>query len=201
MITTITHAAKECALTEGDLVSLLRIAYLASHKVRPKTPTSTSRDAYSHAERTEELYRSPMHTVSTGQVLDPAEQVAPESVLGPTTYARLLTVLAQRKTLEIISKWKQLPKGSLVNFTCLEQVQQATRPETIRHFLGLATRRITGSSDKGKTRIKDHDEDHARSAFMDGAELGAALVAFDNATNSVYGASMVGARKEQVRQT
>lgn len=220
MIINITHAAKECALTEGDLVSLLRIAYLASHKVLPNTSTTTDLAALSYLERSEELYHLPKGTLATGQILEPALHVATQSVLGPTTYTRLLTVLAQRKTLGIISKWKQLPKGSLLEFTCLEQVQQATRPETIRHFLGLATRRLTEFGDKGRRilelanpdgvdasdisrlplshRIKNQSGIRALFAFTDGAELGTALIAFDNATNSVYGASMVGARKEQV---
>ncbi|KAG1900306.1 uncharacterized protein F5891DRAFT_1033352 [Suillus fuscotomentosus] len=197
LVSTLSHAAESCGVTNAEIESLLRMAYLASRKVKSASELDRSKpeDRYTCVERMEEIFRSPMYTVSLNMTVDAPLQIADESIMGPTALARLLVVLAQRKAFDTIQGLKKAPNG-LSSSTCLNHVQQITNPDVIRRFLKIALQRVQASMDKGRERSRENDNNYARVAFTSAAELSAALVAFDNHTQGQYSKEVLGARKE-----
>lgn len=198
LIATLTHIADECQVSDADLVFLLRIGNAASQPVKTMQQIFSDTDSYVWVERSFQIFRSPMYTVYTEDKVDPPLQIVEEPMMGPTAFVRLLTMLATRDLLEKIPKWKKLPAG-ISGTTTLAQVKQMTGPERIRTLLPLALRRVTGHRELGHKRIKrDNEMDFAGFAYSCAAELAAALVAFDEATDGKYRDLLHGARKELV---
>ncbi|KIK41686.1 hypothetical protein CY34DRAFT_805777 [Suillus luteus UH-Slu-Lm8-n1] len=197
LVSTLSHAAESCGVTNAEIESLLRMAYIASRKVKSESELDDTKpeDRYTCTERTEEIFRSPMYTVSLNMQVDAPLQIADESIIGPTALARLLVVLAQRKAFDTIQGLKKAPNG-LSSSTCLNHVQQITNPDVIRRFLKIALQRVRASMDKGRERARKSDNDYAKAAFTSAAELSAALVAFDSHTQGQYSKEVLGARKE-----
>src|SRR5258708_3740701 len=54
LITTLTHAADSCGITNAELESLLRVAYVASQKVK-QADNETEEDHLMHVERTQDM--------------------------------------------------------------------------------------------------------------------------------------------------
>ncbi|KAG1741487.1 uncharacterized protein EDB91DRAFT_1130708 [Suillus paluster] len=197
LVSTLSHAAESCGVTNAEIESLLRMAYLASRKIKSTNELDHTKpeDQYMSVERAKEIFRSPMYTVSLGIQVDAPLQIADESVMGPTALARLLVVLAQRKAFDTIQGLKKAPNG-LSTSTCLNHVQQITNPDVIHRFLKIALQRVKACMDKGRDRARKSDNDYARAAFTSAAELAAALVAFDTQTQGQYSKEVIGARKE-----
>jgi hypothetical protein len=197
LVSTLSHAAESCGVTNAEIESLLRMAYLASRKVKSASEIDLTKpeDRYMFVERTEEIFRSPMYTVSLNMQVDEPLQIADESIMGPTALARLLVVLAQRKAFDTIQGLKKAPNG-LSSSTCLNHVQQITNPDVIRRFLKIALQRVKASMDKGRERARKSNNVLAKAAFTSAAELAAALVAFDSHTQGQYSNDVLGARKE-----
>jgi hypothetical protein len=197
LIATLTHAAKECNVSDTDLVSLLRIGFLGSQNIKTMQQITSEVDQYTWIERAEEIFRSPLFTVFTLDKVEAPEQIADESVMGPTALIRLVTVLAERGILENIQKWKKLPAGTSSS-TTLTQVKQITSLDVLRRILLLGVKRVTARREKGHKRYRENDVAYAAVAYSTGAELAAALVAFDRATNGKWADSIRGAHKELV---
>lgn len=198
IIASLTHVADECNVNDSDLVSLLRIGHAASQNIKTMQQISTEQDSYTWVERELELFRSPMFTVYTLEKVEPPTQIANESIMGPTAFIRLLTVLAQRDVLKDIHKWKKLPAGTS-DTSSLSQVKQIANPEGIQRALPLIVKRVTARREVGHRRIRQTNEaDHAGFAYATAAELAAALIAFDDATGGKYESLIRGTREELV---
>ncbi|KAG1769351.1 hypothetical protein EDD22DRAFT_869015 [Suillus occidentalis] len=197
LVSTLSHAAESCGVTNAEIESLLRMAYIASRKVKNASELDHTKpeDRYTCTERNEEVFRRPMYTISLNMQVDAPLQIADESIMGPTALARLLVVLAQRKAFDTIQGLKKAPNG-LSSSTCLNHVQQITNPDVIRRFLKIALQRVKASMDKGRERARKSNNDYAKAAFTSAAELSAALVAFDSHTQGQYSKEVLGARKE-----
>lgn len=199
LIATLSHFVDQCNISDADLLSFLPIGLAASQNIKSmQQSTRAEADTYTWIERSMEIFRSPIHTVFTLEKVYPPQQIADESIIGPTAYLRLLTVLASRGTLKAIQKWKRLPKESSF-FTTLTEVKAASNRDAIQRTLVLALNRLTARRETGHKRIREEDEmDFAGFAYSSGAELAAALVAFDVASKGEWEAQIRGARKELV---
>lgn len=199
LIATLSHFVDECNISDADLASFLPIGLAASQNVKSMQQSArVEADTYTWIERSTEIFRSPVYTVFTYDKVYPAQQIAEESVLGPTAYLRLLAVLSSRGTLKGIQKWKRLPKEASPSVS-LADVKAAAHRDAIQRTLALALNRVTARRETGHKRIrKDNEMDHAGFAYSSGAELAASLVAFDVASKGEWEAQIRGARKELV---
>lgn len=155
LIATLTHAVTECNISDNDLISLLRIGNDASQPIKTMRQIASETDQYKYMERNFELFRSPLYTVFTLAKVEPPLQIAEESVMGPTVFARLLTVLAKRDVLQAIPQMVKLSVGC-------SDCKKITSTETIRRFLVLAAKRVTARREQGHKRIrKDNEMDYA----------------------------------------
>ncbi|EGO03466.1 hypothetical protein SERLA73DRAFT_45690 [Serpula lacrymans var. lacrymans S7.3] len=198
LIATVTHAADRCGVTNVELESFLHIAYEGSFKIKGSADHLNEKDAYTLIERSEEVFRSPLYTVTTKQAVDDVpEHIADESVMGPTALTRLLVNLAQRNVFDVIQGLTKPPKD-LSFTTSLQHIQQITHPDVISRFLKIALQRVKDRCETGRRRTRENDLDYARVAFTSAAELAAALVAFDDLTRGKYSEEVHGARRELV---
>ena len=196
LISTLTHAAESCGVTNAEIESLLRIAYTASRRIRRQEECKTRVDYLSHVELS---VGSDGVTAATQPTQGPKVlfKIGSECVLGPTALARLLVVLAQRKALEIIQGLKKPPNG-LSSYTSLHHVQQITHPAVIQRFLTIALERVFASTENGRNHFTQRRYGPAQISFTCSAELAAALLAFDAHTEGHYSNQVRGARKELV---
>ncbi|KAL4076218.1 hypothetical protein V8B97DRAFT_1923525 [Scleroderma yunnanense] len=195
LISTLTHAAESCGVTNAEIESLLRIAYTASRRIHRKEECLTSVEYLLHVERSVGS-GLPEPTLQGPNGPKALFKVGSESVLGPIALTRLLTVLAQRKALDTIQGLKKPPNG-LSSCTSLHHVQQITHPAVIHRFLTIALQRVMACTAEGRRRFTQCRYGLAQVSFICSAELAAALVAFDARTEGRY-RSQVGARKELV---
>jgi hypothetical protein len=128
------EVTSECNVSDSDLISLLRLGHSASQTFQSMQQFSSGLDTHTWIERTLELFRSPLFTVFMLEKFDPPTQVAGESVMDPTAFIRLLTVLAQRGILQDIRKLKKLPVGTSPS-TSLTQVKQIADAEGLQRSL------------------------------------------------------------------
>lgn len=125
-------------------------------------------------------------------------QVAQEAYMGPTAHARVLTLLANRGMLANISRRTQSLKGVSPRMT-LPILRQLTSDAALRKFATLGRERLTERKDDGLRRFKEAKApDYACVAYLTAAELAAALVAFDEATQGVYVSQLAGVRRDLV---
>lgn len=138
-------------ISDGELLSFLRVAYLASQSSLKKTWENfvprNLRETCEHSERTTDAYRKVIWSNANDHPSDPACIVPEQAITGPIALLRLLTVLARRGILEEVPKWTTLPAGTAPG-TDLRQVQQITSPEVIQKLLPLVVRRTTISREK-----------------------------------------------------
>ncbi|EIW74497.1 hypothetical protein CONPUDRAFT_113510 [Coniophora puteana RWD-64-598 SS2] len=202
IISTLTHAAESCGITNAHIESFLHIAYLGCRK-GGKYPEDcrTQKELLASLEHEEEVFAHP-HEVASGHT--PTEDpfaVAPQRVLGPTTLIRLLTILAQRKALTGIQTLRKPPNG-LSSSTSLSHIQLITHPDVIRRAIKISQRRILDRIDRGRKRQASGKDDpslsSACSIFTSAGELAAALLALDEHTEKIYSAEIRGARKQLV---
>jgi hypothetical protein len=188
LIATLTYATSRNELAHDDIFSLLRITDTA---VRP-----SEADSYRRIETNLELYREPLYTILVGAEVEAPLQVANELYMGLVAHIRLLTLLAQNNILAV--PISQLPTSISTQMT-LDQLKRLCTPKVIRKVLSLARKRITGRREVGHKRFrKDNDLGYACFAYITAAELAAALVTFNNATQGLYQEEISGAGREQV---
>jgi hypothetical protein len=99
LVSTITHAAESCGITNAEIESLRRIEFLALRKIKSMGGVDENKleDRYMFIERAEHIFRRPMYTISLHMQVDAPLQISDESVMGPTALARLFVVLTQRQ--------------------------------------------------------------------------------------------------------
>lgn len=178
---------------------MLRITDAA---VRPPAKSlqavSSDNEGFFYIENIFELYRKPLSAVYTRDEVEPPLQVANEAYMGPTAHARLLTILAERKLLDDISKFSTVPKSTSSRMT-LSRFRGICTPEAIRKFLNLAKQRVTARREEGHTRFRQKRElDYACVAYTTAAELAGSLIAFNVASQGSYQEEVSGVRREQV---
>lgn len=199
LIATLSYAARENIVAQDDLLSLLRITDAAARPLAKSLQEVSSEDeGFLYIENTFELYRKPLSAVFTQDEVEPPLQVANETYMGPTAHARLLTILAERKLLDNISKFSTVPKSISSRMT-LSQFKRICAPEAIRKFLNLAKQRVAARREEGHTRFRQKRElDYACTAYTTAAELAGSLIAFNLASQGLYQEEISGLRREQV---
>ncbi|KAL4069126.1 hypothetical protein J3A83DRAFT_4095262 [Scleroderma citrinum] len=195
LISTLTHTADSCGVTNAAIESLLCIAYKASHRIPRKEECQTGIEYLCHVERN--VGKDPPLTVKNPEGPEVLFKIGNKSVLGPTALARLLVVLAQRKALDTIQGLKK-PRNGLSSCTSLHQIQQITHPAIIRRFLTIALERVITHTQEGHNNYAKGQYGFAQIFFVGSAELAAALVAFDSHTEGQYSDHIRGARRELV---
>ncbi|KAL4066088.1 hypothetical protein J3A83DRAFT_4392195 [Scleroderma citrinum] len=196
LISTLTHAAESCCVSNAEIESLLYIAYTASHRILREEECRTQVEYLLHVERSvgHNVFRIGSKRRKCPEMLF---KIGDESVLGPSALARLLVVLAQRRSLETIQGMKKPPNG-LSSCTSLHQVQQITHLAVIRRFLTIALARMMACTQQGRNYYTQGRYTFARILFTSSAELAAALIALDSHTEGQYSEQVRGARKELV---
>lgn len=198
IIATLMHTGLDDKIIDDDLMSLLRVGNGGSRPVKTLGQLHSPTDYQDYVESSIELYLKPMSAVCMHGEVEPPLQVADEALIGPTAHARLLTLLAQRGLLQRISKMAKLPKG-VSKRTTLAILKQMTAPVAIRKFLTLAHQRVTAGREKGHRRFRVNKKlNYAYFAYVTAAELAAALLAFEEATEGAYSGDVEGVRRELV---
>ncbi|EIW78046.1 hypothetical protein CONPUDRAFT_62229, partial [Coniophora puteana RWD-64-598 SS2] len=180
LITTLTHFADATGVKNVDLYPLLTVAYQASFKI----------DDEKERHRTQDICNWPswaLLTMDRYGYIDPFH-VAPERVLGPTAFARLLVILAHRNALNNTQFLHKAPE-SLSPVTSLTQIQQMTHPDVIRRFLTISLYRAKDHIEEAMyMESKEVGKYLPRSSviFNGTAELAAAIVAFADLTGDAY---------------
>lgn len=180
-----------------DLLSLLRVAYLASQKVKAAAG-GTVQETCEYAEANQEIWRVPMWSLETQpEILDGVAQVAPGIMTGPTALIRLLIPLAKRGIIEESQTWTSLPPGTQQG-TSLTQVKQILSPAVISHVLPFALKRVTAHRERGNTLSNYSKTNYARASYLASAELASYLVEFNKASEDKWADKVQGAQKELV---
>ena len=159
----------------SDMLSFLRVAYLASQKLQTINETSNFVDCLKIAEREEEVFRSPVWVVECHMKVDAPGQIPQEAVLGPIALIRLLTRLAKSGVLESAQTWTNLPEGCDPK-TILAQVKQITNQDVIKKLLSLGVKRVAASREQGVSRSISGAHYYTRFTFVSGAELAHVLL-------------------------
>ncbi|EIW74188.1 hypothetical protein CONPUDRAFT_170212 [Coniophora puteana RWD-64-598 SS2] len=176
LITTLSHGADAIGIRNIDIYAFLPIAYRASQKTyqedQPEVQIRVLPDW---------LYLGG-NFEREGEI-DPYFLVT-ETMLGPTAYARLLVVLAQRNALKSVQSLQKPPTG-LSPTTSLAQLRQITHPDVISRFLNIAIFRVQSAMEKAE-KVVQVDMIGGGLVFEGTAELAAAMVAFDDITGGEY---------------
>lgn len=191
-------------IPDATLVSLLRIAYLGTKNGRwpdanlDDMPLPTPRELHEHMEWIAGLFRTPMciSDEDYGAGVDAQSQIPAAVISAPIALLRLLTVLARRGTLDACAAWTALPDGAAPD-TDLGQVQQIASAPVVRKTLGLALKRVAAMREKAKKHVANAPF-RARFDYRTTAELAAAVVALDDATQGRWRSKVRGVRKELV---
>ncbi|EIW76625.1 hypothetical protein CONPUDRAFT_168452 [Coniophora puteana RWD-64-598 SS2] len=218
LIITLTHFSESCGVTNAELMSFLRIAYEASHKIS-ESPWDVNGPRAEGSSTAEALPVWHDRCDPPPIFAETIRVFVSEQHIGPTALVRLLAVLAQRKALSGIQTLKKPPPG-LSQTTTLAHVQQITHPDVIRRIIAISNGRLDRSLESGRLLMTQdprkspeeqpfpHDyicvaddlpkEESACSGFLNAAELAAALVALDTHTGGAYAPEICGARKKLV---
>lgn len=192
------------SIKDEDLLSFLRVTYLASQASLALAKDSTATSSYDAIlERTERLasvFRTP---VNMAFVVGPQryEQDAPyhipaQSVGAPTALLRLLVVLAKRGALERAHSWTALPKDCAPG-TDLQQVKQIMGHQVLKKLIPLVVKRITYTRESTRM-VAMADPWKARATYVEAAQLGATVLSLDRVTNGRWKDNMRGLKKELV---
>ena len=186
-----------------DVVSFLRIAYLATKKGNAfaadlaNFATGSLQAFQEHAEWVAAILRSPLSCAHWGELgvnVEAPCQIPEIAISGPTALLSLLTVLARRGLLDKIPSWTTVPAESVPG-TNLIQVQQITSAAVTKKLLPLILKRVIAQRENTRRYIPSKPY-VARSDYCHVAALAAALVAFDGATNGNQRAGILGTWKE-----
>ncbi|EKM57732.1 uncharacterized protein PHACADRAFT_182186 [Phanerochaete carnosa HHB-10118-sp] len=185
LISAITHLDN---ISDGELISFLRVAYLASQGSLKKSLENfvprSHREICEQSERTTDAYRKAVWANVADYPSEPTCIVPEQAISGPVALLRLLTILAERGVLDEIPKWTSVPVGTVPG-TELKQVQQITSLEVIQKLLPLVVRRVTIARDKVREWVvspKPGDGHMARAHSLPPAELAVSLFTFNEAT-------------------
>ncbi|EKM48435.1 uncharacterized protein PHACADRAFT_214799 [Phanerochaete carnosa HHB-10118-sp] len=169
LISAITHLDN---ISDGELISFLRVAYLASQGSLKKSLENfvprSHRETCEQSERTTDAYRKAVWANVADYPSEPTCIVPEQAISGPVALLRLLTILAERGVLDEIPKWTSLPVGTVPG-TELKQVQQITSLEVIQKLLPLVVRRVTIARDKVREWVvspKPRRRTHGTSALF-----------------------------------
>lgn len=188
-------------LPTADILSFLRLAYTSSMRVKPllELEPGDLGAITDHVERTAEIARIPTWAAYTGTQVDSTLQVASQSILGPTAYLRLLTILAHRGILDEIPNWTldQVPEG-LDPSTNLAQLQQITDPAILKKLMGFITKRASIRREEGGLLFKKGDWDTARVQYNAASEALVALLSLEQEGKGRWKGTLKGARSELV---
>lgn len=196
-----THAE---GIENGDLLTLLRIAYVASQAAisptRDRPPTIMPSDMLACMERVTDLFRFP---VSMAYISDPrgfdrdaTSHMPAQGVGAPTALLRLLSVLEERGIIEDAQSWSTLPAGCVPG-TDLRQVKQILSPPVIKKLIPLVIKRMSASRELARMDVATQQW-KVRARYVEAAQLGAALLAFDRTTEERWGKTTRGLKKELV---
>jgi len=156
-----------------------------------------SETGYQRIEKTFELNRKPFYSLILEAEVESPLQVANELHMGPIAHIRLLTLLSANNILAEPSKIS-LPMSISTHMT-LVQLKQLCTPDRIRKVLSVSRMRITVHREVGHQRFrKEKDLGHAHFAYATAAELAAAMVNFNNASQGMYQEELSGVQREQV---
>ena len=199
IIAAITHSTK---VKDADLLSLLRVAYLAT---KTSTPLSAEELGYPNThnqceltERTAYINRVPVSSIIVPNAkIDSPVQVAGASVLGPTALLRLLIVFAERGVLDKIPSWTALPAGTVPG-TRISQVQQISSAAVLKILISVVCKRVVERREWCRMHVSHGNLYPSRAAYRQVAELGAAMASFERATNGLWRYALCGMRKELV---
>ena len=198
LIATLSHSSAASMISDDHLLSLLRIGSGACRPVKTMDQIRSEADQYLYIENAFGLYRKPMFAVFTEDDVDSPLQVAEEPAMGPTTQARLLTLLSQRGLLPKINKLTKLPPA-ISSRTTLAQFKQIVSPDAIQRGLVLAKQRLTKRRELGHKRFRiDGEIDFAMQAYSTAAELAVSLIMFDHVADGGYKNQLEGVRRELV---
>ncbi|EIW83539.1 hypothetical protein CONPUDRAFT_152556 [Coniophora puteana RWD-64-598 SS2] len=203
LITTLTHQAQSCSITNAQIESFLHIAYHSCQKPC-KLPDQVGGGDEMLYGRGVLRYPTVSNSPTTGTKTGIPFIICSQAILGPIALIRLLVILAQRKAIAGIQALRKAPAG-LSSSTSLEHIKQITHPEIIRRVITIAQERILGTIQGGRDHLKQGKEGKEGgdinltcSFFTSAAELALALIALDTHTDGAYTAEIRGARKQLV---
>lgn len=182
-------------------MSLVRIAYLACHKIKSQEEVlagDNPDDLFIWQERNQEILRVPLSGLDVN--VDTADEIASiprEATMGPIALVRVLTRLAERGLLDQSQTWTELPEGVSPDVS-LDNLKQITSPPILRKVLSVTLKRVTAYRDVGKERAQRAEHRRALLAFVPAAELASCLLEFNVVTSGKYSEAIRGARKELV---
>ena len=188
-------------LPTADILSFLRLAYTSSMRIKPllELKPGDLGTILEYLERTAEIARLPTWAAHTGTQVDSVLQVPCQSILGPTAYLRLLTILARRGVLDEIPNWTldQVPDG-LDPSTDLAQLRQITDPVIFKKLMGFVTKRAAMRREEGASVFKRDDFDGARMQYTAASEALVALLSLEKEGKGRWKNARNGARTELV---
>ena len=188
-------------LSTADILSFLRVAYTSSMRVKPllELEPGDLGAINDYLERTAEIARLPTWAAYTGTQVDSILQVACQSILGPTAYLRLLTILARRGILDKMPNWTldQVPEG-LDPSTNLAQLRQITDPAILKKLMGFITKRASMRREEGRLVFQKADCDGARVQYTAASEALVALLSLEQEGKGKWKGTLKGARSELV---
>ena len=189
------------SVTDGELVSFLRASYMATQsslklslqRVSPRT----HRETCEHGERNTEIYRKAIWAGHMNRTdIDPTCAVPEMPFSGSVALLRILTVLAQRGTLDQIPSWTSLP-ADVAPFTDLRQVQQITSPAVIKKLLPLVLKLVVLWRERTRLLVA-RDKYMARVRYLQIAQLAEGIYSFRAAAKGYEAENLQAVTKELV---
>lgn len=189
---------------EADLLSFLRITYLATQASLAPAKDDVDPDSYDELlealERAQNVFRAPMSVahMSDEELCDhnATHNIPPQSIGAPTALLRLLTILSERGILDKVQSWTALPEGCAPG-TDLRQVKQIMGRPVLKKLIPLVTKRMAHQREMIRPSANE-SQWHARAQYAEVARLGAAVLGLDRATGGRWRDSMRGLKKELV---
>ena len=187
-----THHAKD-----GDLFSLLRIAYLGSQKFKPQTNHSQDEAQYLRIEHSEEICQVPYWAKETQSDVDYVVWTPREFLTGPIALLSVLNQLAKRGILASAHSMTELPEQTSPTVT-LQNVQKILDPQVISKVISLSKRRIATTREEGRDCVKEKDLKRAHLLYLSASELAWSLLEFNKSSHGKFGTELEGVTKELV---
>ncbi|KAJ8517784.1 hypothetical protein ONZ45_g5035 [Pleurotus djamor] len=196
-----TYTSNPALISNADLFALLRLAYLGCQRTRAAKPVelfTSQQDLWANLEIRYDIMRDPLYSVSLPVSTEPVQVVPQMLVMAPIALVRILTLIAQRGLLDKIPHWRKLPEGCSKSVS-LVQVMQMTGLSVVEKSLKAAMKAVAPRREMGTKFMKEGNLDWAASTYASSAELAAAILAFDEATDGKWSHHLAGAREEIVK--
>ena len=125
-------------------------------------------------------------------------QINEARLTSPIAHIRMFVALAKRGLFQKVQQWNKAPEGLKLDIEGgLEGLKGMIADQEVKRCLKLSLERLkacrTTANDLFRTK---NALDEARFEYWGAAQLGAALLAFDDVTNGKYESDVRGARKE-----